>query len=53
DEFLGDYSGLVVAEIVLADVNEAFTRPDWLGSEVSDDPRYYNVCLVEHPYSNW
>ncbi|MEX2517015.1 MAG: CYTH domain-containing protein [Gammaproteobacteria bacterium] len=53
DEFLGDNSGLVVAEIELADVNEAFTRPDWLGSEVSDDPRYYNVCLVEHPYSNW
>lgn len=53
DEFLGDNAGLVVAEIELGDACELFSKPDWLGSEVSDDPRYYNVCLVKHPYKEW
>ncbi|MFW5909531.1 MAG: CYTH domain protein, partial [Thiohalospira sp.] len=33
--------------------DEAYERPDWLGEEVSDDPRYYNVSLVTHPYRDW
>ena len=53
DVFSGANAGLVVAEIELAHGDEQFTRPDWVGAEVSDDPRYYNVCLVQHPYSNW
>lgn len=53
DEFGGANAGLVVAEIELQHADEPFTRPDWLGAEVSDDPRYYNVCLVRHPYSKW
>jgi len=53
DVFDGDNKGLVVAEIELSDKDEAFTRPDWLGDEVSDDTRYYNVCLVKHPFKNW
>jgi adenylate cyclase len=53
DVFSGANAGLVVAEIELAHIDEQFTRPDWVGAEVSDDPRYYNVCLVQHPYSNW
>ena len=53
DVFSGANSGLVVAEIELAHVDEQFTRPDWVGAEVSDDPRYYNVCLVNHPYRDW
>ncbi|MBI5450751.1 MAG: CYTH domain-containing protein [Gammaproteobacteria bacterium] len=53
DVFDGANAGLVVAEIELDDEHEAFVRPAWLGAEVSDDPRYYNVCLVEHPYSQW
>lgn len=53
DEFHGDNAGLVVAEIELQDKSEAFSRPDWLGEEVSDDPRYYNVCLVERPFRTW
>jgi len=53
DVFDGANAGLVVAEIELDDVDEVFVRPDWLGEEVSDDPRYYNVCLVEHPYCDW
>ena len=53
DEFSGENQGLVVAEIELDNIEETFSRPDWLGKEVSDDPRYYNVCLVRHPYSKW
>lgn len=53
DVFEGDNAGLVVAEIELQTPEESFERPVWLGAEVSHEPRYYNVCLVEHPYSQW
>ncbi len=45
DEFHGSNEGLVVAEIELGDQNEAFSRPDWLGEEVTGDRRYYNSVL--------
>ena len=53
DEFLGDNAGLVVAEIELASADEAFARPAWLGTEVTDAPRYYNLALAERPYARW
>ncbi len=53
DEFHGDNAGLIVAELELGSADEAFARPAWLGAEVSEDPRYYNVNLVRHPYSRW
>jgi adenylate cyclase len=53
DVFEGDNAGLVVAEIELSQPDEAFARPEWLGAEISEDPRYYNVYLAEHPYSGW
>lgn len=53
DVFHGDNAGLIVAELELADEQEVFTRPEWLGEEVSEDTRYYNVCLAEHPYKDW
>jgi adenylate cyclase len=53
DVFSGDNEGLVVAEIELASTEESFEKPDWLGDEVSNDKRYYNVCLVKHPYKDW
>jgi len=53
DVFSGDNQGLEVAEIELGSSDELFERPDWLGDEVSADPRYYNVCLVDHPYKDW
>ncbi|MES9903914.1 MAG: CYTH domain-containing protein [Sedimenticola sp.] len=53
DVFAGENSGLVVAEIELDSEDEAFELPAWAGDEVSDDVRYYNVNLVQHPYSNW
>lgn len=53
DEFHGANAGLLVAEIELAAEFEQFECPDWVGLEVSSDPRYYNVCLIDHPYSRW
>ena len=53
DIFSGDNQGLVVAEIELSEEEEAFETPSWAGEEVSHDARYYNVCLVKHPYKDW
>lgn len=53
DEFEGDNTGLVVAEIELDSVDEAFERPDWLGAEVTEEQRYYNNALASHPYTHW
>ena len=53
DEFHGDNDGLVVAEVELADENQAFEKPSWVGEEVSGDPRYFNSNLLKNPYRNW
>lgn len=53
DEYFGDNAGLMVAEIELGSEDEVFDKPGWLGKEVSSDTRYYNVCLVKHPYKDW
>ncbi len=53
DEFAGVNAGLIVAEIELADETQAFAKPDWIGEEVSGDPRYFNANLIAHPYSDW
>ena len=53
DEFHGDNEGLVVAEIELPTEKTAFEKPQWIGEEVSGDPRYYNSMLARHPYCTW
>lgn len=53
DEFIGANAGLVVAELELDDEDEEFSRPPWLGREVTDDARYYNSSLAQHPWSTW
>ncbi|MEN8176368.1 MAG: CYTH domain-containing protein [Pseudomonadota bacterium] len=53
DVFEGDNQDLVVAEIELQSEDEVFERPAWLGREVSDDLRYYNMSLRKNPYKNW
>lgn len=53
DEFHGENAGLVVAEIELESETEAFSRPEWLGREVSSDPRYFNSNLAREPWSRW
>lgn len=53
DRFLGENEGLIIAEVELSDENQRVPRPDWLGEEVTDDPRYFNANLVKHPYARW
>ena len=53
DEFLGENSGLVLAEVELEDENQVPVFPDWLGQEVTGDVRYYNAYLAGNPFSGW
>lgn len=53
DVFGGDNAGLVMAEIELQDPGQVFDIPDWVGKEVTQDPRYYNACLQLNPYRQW
>jgi CYTH domain-containing protein len=53
DEFHGENEGLVVAEIELDSEDESFEKPEWIGDEVSNDERYYNMNLSTRPFSNW
>ncbi len=53
DEFFGENLGLVVAEVELQDENQEIKKPDWVGEEVSGDPRYFNSNLIKNPYTKW
>ena len=53
DEFRGVNRGLIVAEVELDHPDQPIELPDWIGAEVTDDPRYYNANLIAHPYSVW
>jgi CYTH domain-containing protein len=53
DEFFGENSGLIVAEVELDNELQIFSPPKWIGEEVSDDPRYYNTSLVKNPWKMW
>lgn len=53
DEFFGENSGLIIAEIELQREDQMFSLPTWVGREVTGDPRFYNVSLVQQPFSQW
>ena len=46
DVYGGRHAGLVIAEVELDDIDEAFSLPDWIGPEVSGDRRYSNAVLA-------
>ena len=53
DEFLGKNKGLIIAEIELRDKNEPFVKPDYFGTEVTNNSKYYNSNLSLNPFKNW
>ncbi|MBN2283127.1 MAG: CYTH domain-containing protein [Deltaproteobacteria bacterium] len=53
DEFEGENRGLIVAEVELDDERQHVALPDWVGEEVSGDPRYYNFNLAIAPFTKW
>jgi len=54
DQFEKENAGLVIAELETSKDNRSPAHlPSWIGEEVSNDDRYSNANLVEHPYSEW
>jgi adenylate cyclase len=45
DVFEGRHAGLVLAEVELESEDQAVVLPDWVGTEVSTDERYFNASL--------
>src|SRR5215469_10821832 len=46
--------GPVVWEVdEFKDENQSVTLPDWIGQEVTGDPRYFNANLVTKPFTSW
>ncbi len=53
DEFSGENEGLIIAEIEMKEIDDTIIKPDWLGEEVTGEPRYYNSQLSKKPYATW
>jgi len=53
DEFDGDNKGLLVAEVELENENQEVTIPEWIGTEVSHENKYFNSSLIKNPFSRW
>jgi adenylate cyclase len=53
DKFARENKGLVIAELETDDDSRQIEKPDWVGDEVTGDPRYFNLNLVRHPFSEW
>jgi CYTH domain-containing protein len=53
DEFGGENEGLFLAEVELSDENQEIELPEWIGEEITGDPRYLNANLVKFPYRRW
>ncbi len=53
DEFSGENVGLIIAEIEMKEIDDTIIKPDWLGEEVTGEPRYYNSQLSKKPYATW
>lgn len=53
DEFFGENLGLVLAEIELDSIDQKFDKPDWIGQDVTEDPKYKNASLVKNPFNKW
>jgi len=53
DEFLDENQGLIIAELELESETQTFIKPEWIGEEVTGDPKYFNSNLIHRPYSKW
>jgi len=53
DVFKAENKGLIIAEIELNSENEPFTKPSWLGKEVTGKIKYYNSVLSKNPFCKW
>jgi adenylate cyclase len=52
DVYEGLLDGVVLAEIELAEADQKLLLPDWIGAEVTTDPRYRKINMVEDRVAN-
>ncbi len=52
DVFEGAMEGLIMAEVEFSTLEEAyaFTPPDWMGKDVTEDVRYHNSYMINYTY---
>jgi adenylate cyclase len=53
DVFEGDNAGLVLAELEVPTSDYSFTRPEWVGEDVTNDDRFGNGSLARDPWCDW
>jgi adenylate cyclase len=55
DEYQGDNLGIITADVEIDDVDHKFTKPAFLGWEVTADERLKNSNLQDpaNAYANW
>jgi len=53
DKFMDENEGLVIAEIELPETHTTFKIPEWVGEEVTNNPKYYNASLATKPFKSW
>ena len=53
DEFFGENQGLIMAEVELESEDQRYEKPQWIGEEVTGDPKYFNSNLINNPYRKW
>ena len=53
DEFHGENDGLVMAEVELKNADETIEKPDFIGTEVTGDRRFYNAHMRRYPFCLW
>lgn len=53
DVFYGKNQGLITAEIEIPSEDYKFKIPEFIGKEVTSDPRYTNASLAKLPYYDW
>ncbi|TDR90159.1 CYTH domain-containing protein [Enterovirga rhinocerotis] len=47
DVYQGSLSGIVLAEVELQREDQPFSKPDWVGQEVSGDPRFKKAAMLK------
>lgn len=47
DVFHGNLKGLILAELEVESENQKFTKPEWIGMDVSEDHNFYNAVLID------
>jgi CYTH domain-containing protein len=53
DVFTGENVGLVLAEVELDHAEQQVSLPNWVTQDVSNDGRFSNAYLANHPFQHW